>query len=106
VREVYRHKSEVATRALRESCGNLIRFTPPRGSFFLWAAVNERVDWPRAQREIREAGIMLRPASRFATQDERSLIRLAYGHCDDRTITEGLGLLGQILHRCLRKDAT
>lgn len=104
VREVYRHKAEVATRALREACGTLIRFTPPRGSFFLWAEVDGSVDWARAQREIRAAGIMLRPASRFASIDERSLIRLAYGHCSDRTITEGLGLLGQILHRCRRKE--
>lgn len=100
VRELYRHKAAVATGALRAACGTLIRFTPPCGGLFLWAAVDDRVDWQRAQREIRAAGILLRPASRFADEDPRSLIRLAFGHCDDRTITEGLGLLGQILQRC------
>ena len=105
VRDVYRRKCALASATLRAACGNLLRFRPPRGGFFLWGAIDDRVDWQRAQPEIRAAGIMLRPASRFANEDQRPLIRLAYGHCDDQTISEGLGLLGQILHRCLKAEA-
>ena len=59
VNEVYRRRRDTAIAAVREHCGDHVRFDVPQGGFYLWLELDESVDWdqvgPRAAENTRAA---------------------------------------------------
>jgi 2-aminoadipate transaminase len=101
--QVYGAKCAAAVRAVREHCGDFVRFTAPRGSFYLWLQIDERVDWPRAAQLAAQQGIFFRPGERFMGEsDGHQYLRLAYSHVSEQIISSGIARLGRILHDCAR----
>lgn len=104
--EVYGRKANIAAQALREHCGDFVRFRMPQGSFYIWVEIDDRVDWDTAAARAAKEGIFFRPGERFAgVPDDRKFLRLSYGHVSEKIIAEGIARLGAILHECARKAA-
>jgi 2-aminoadipate transaminase len=100
---IYRSKATVAVKAVREHCGRFVKFREPRGSFYLWLEIDDRVDWPRAAAMAEREGIFFRPGERFMGEpDGRQFLRLAYSHVSEQIIADGIAKLGEILRRCAR----
>jgi len=98
---VYARKCAAAVRALEQYCGDYARFRVPRGSFYLWLQIDERVDWMRAAELAAAEGIFFRPGERFMGEsDGCQYLRLAYSHVSETVIEEGLTRLGAILRQC------
>lgn len=98
---VYGRKCRAAASAVREHCGDYVRFREPKGSFYLWLEIDERVDWQRAAELAGRQGIFFRPGERFMGEsDGRQYLRLAYSHVSEAVITAGIARLGAILHEC------
>lgn len=102
---VYKSKAETASAAVRKYCGNYVSFREPRGSFYLWIEIDERIDWARASKLAEQEGIFFRPGERFMNDpSNRQYIRLAYSHVSENVIEAGIKKLGEIIHLCA-KDA-
>lgn len=100
---VYGSKCRAAVAAVRAHCGDYVRFREPRGSFYLWLEIDERVDWARAAGLAGKQGIFFRPGERFMDEsDGRQYLRLAYSHVTEPVITAGIERLGTILRECAR----
>lgn len=100
---IYRTKAETAVRAMRRYCGEFVKFREPRGSFYLWVEIDDRVDWQRAARLAERDGIFFRPGERFMGDiHDRQFLRLAYSHVATDVIEAGIARLGTILHQCAR----
>lgn len=103
---VYRDKRDATVRAVRAHCGDYLTFTIPKGSFYLWAEVDQRVDWGRAAEMAANEGIYFRPGERFdIASDDRQFIRLAFARVSFEVIESGVRKLGDILRRCERTSA-
>lgn len=101
---VYRAKCATAVNAVRKYCGEFARFREPRGSFYLWLEIDERVDWQRAAQLAAQQGIFFRPGERFMNDTQgRQFLRLAYSHVGEDIIAAGIEKLGGILHECQRR---
>jgi 2-aminoadipate transaminase len=102
-RAIYKAKAETAIRAVRAHCGPFVTFQEPRGSFYLWLEIDDRVDWARAAKLAEQEGIFFRPGERFMGEaDGRQFLRLAYSHVSQQIIEDGIAKLGAILRACAR----
>jgi 2-aminoadipate transaminase len=102
-RAIYKSKASVAVKAMREHCAPYVKFREPRGSFYLWVEIDNRVDWARAARLAEREGIFFRPGERFMGEPNgRRFLRLAYSHVSEQVIADGIAKLGGILRACAR----
>jgi 2-aminoadipate transaminase len=102
-RAIYKAKATTAVKAMREHCTPYVKFREPRGSFYLWVEIDNRVDWPRAARLAEREGIVFRPGERFSSKHSgRQFLRLAYSHISEQAIADGIAKLGSILRACAR----
>jgi 2-aminoadipate transaminase len=102
-RAIYKSKASVAVKAMREHCAPYVKFREPRGSFYLWVEIDNRVDWARAARLAEREGIFFRPGERFMGEPNgRQFLRLAYSHVSEQVIADGIAKLGGILRACAR----
>ena len=102
-RAIYKSKATIAVKAMREHCAPYVKFREPRGSFYLWVEIDNRVDWARAARLAEREGIFFRPGERFMGEPNgRQFLRLAYSHVSEQVIADGIAKLGQILRLCAR----
>ncbi len=102
-REIYRRKASIAVKAMREHCAPYVKFREPRGSFYLWVEIDNRIDWARAARLAEREGIFFRPGERFMGEtDGRQFLRLAYSHVSEQIVADGIAKLGGILRACAR----
>jgi len=104
--KVYATKAKAAAEGLRAEAGDLVRFDDPKGSFYLWVEIDERVDWDKVQKEAATSGIYFRPGEKFLTgNDPRKFFRMAYSHAPLKTVQEGAKKLGQIIRGAARSKA-
>jgi 2-aminoadipate transaminase len=102
-RAIYKAKATAAVKAMREHCAPYVKFREPRGSFYLWVEIDNRVDWARAARLAEREGIFFRPGERFMGEPNgRQFLRLAYSHVSEQVIADGIAKLGGILRACAR----
>lgn len=102
--DVYRRKRDLAVAAMREHCGDHVRFRVPHGGFYLWIEmVSEDVDWARAQEEAALNGVFCRPGERFMDEAEgRRFLRLAFSHVGDTELVDGIRVLGAAITNARR----
>jgi 2-aminoadipate transaminase len=97
----YRTKRDAAVRALREHCGQYVRFREPQGSFYVWVRMADNLDWPRVQQLAFKEGIYFRPGERFTNDPEgHRYFRMSYALNTPAEIDEGLASLGDIMRQC------
>lgn len=103
---LYKDKRDATVRAVRKYCADYLTFTVPKGSFYLWAEVNQSVDWVKAAELAAVEGIYFRPGERFdLARDNRQFIRLAFARVSFEVIDAGVRKLGEILKVCERQVA-
>lgn len=104
VRVVYKAKRDAAVAALREHCAEWIDFRVPEGSFFLWLALSDRIDWDLAAANVVNEGVFCRPGERFSgSSDASQFLRMAFSNVSIPTIEQGIEALGRAL-RTSRKS--
>ncbi len=102
-RAIYKSKAMTAVKAMRKHCAPYVKFREPRGSFYLWVEIDNRVDWERAARLAEREGIFFRPGERFMGEPNgRQFLRLAYSHVSEQVVADGIAKLGGILRACAR----
>ena len=91
LRDVYRRKRDITVAALREHCGDSVRFTPPGGGFYLWLELLDTVDWDRARELAAARGVACRPGDTFVGDDSgRRFLRLSPIQVPDADIEPGI----------------
>lgn len=106
VNGVYRRRRDVAVAAVREHCGEFVRFDVPHGGFYLWLELDERVNWDEVGRQAAEYGVMCRPGEMFMGEgDSRRFLRLAYSHAPDHELVRGIEALGKAIRGAVEMPA-
>lgn len=104
--DVYRRKRDIAVAAVREHCGEYVRFEVPQGGFYLWLEIDEAVDWDKASQEAAEGGVMCRPGEKFMGEgDGRRYLRLAFSHAADHELPRGIEVLGNAIRNAATAPA-
>jgi 2-aminoadipate transaminase len=106
VNKIYKAKRDAAVDGLKAQRGDLLRFETPRGSFYLWIEIDDRVDWSKVVAEAEKAGIHFRPGERFlAGNDQRQFFRMSYSQEPLERVREGARRLGEIIQASVRAKA-
>ena len=94
----YRRKRDITTKALREYCEPWVRFREPSGGFYFWLEISDRVDWDTARQLLAEKGVAFRPGDRFVGDAEgRRFVRISCIQVPEDDIEQGIAALGSAL---------
>jgi 2-aminoadipate transaminase len=104
VNDLYRHKRDVAERALHEFCDPWVRWHSPEGGFFLWVAIDDAVDATHVMERALEGGVLCRAGERFFGDRElgRQYFRLAFPAVPVTEIERGIAVLGDAIRASVR----
>jgi len=103
VNPLYQAKRDAAIAGLAPIRDELVKFQTPRGSFYLWIEIDDRVDWARAAAEAARAKIYFRPGERFSLEeDPRQFFRMSYSQAPLETVSRGAQRLGEIIRGSVR----
>jgi DNA-binding transcriptional MocR family regulator len=102
VRQVYAGRAQAMGQALQRELGGAIEFTQPGGGLFFWArltgANGKLRDAGEFARRAIEKGVAFVPGAPFyASNPDRSTLRLSFATADVAKIEEGVARLGQAL---------
>lgn len=98
--EIYRHKRDAMLAALAERCAGHATWTAPRGGFFVWLHLSERVDPHRLRFTANEEGVgYVGGMAFFADGSGRDYVRLCYSNVPERDIPEAIMRFGRALER-------
>jgi 2-aminoadipate transaminase len=102
VRSVYAERAQAMGNALRKELGDAIDFVPPQGGLFVWArltgAGGKPSDGNAFAKKAIEQGVAFVPGTPFyASNPDRSTIRLSFATADVAKIVEGVGRLAKAL---------
>lgn len=100
---LYRAKRDAAERALHEHCDPWVRWRTPRGGFFLWVELDERIDVASVMAHALEEGVLCRTGERFF-DDARGhqYFRLAFPSVPIPEIERGMAVLGRAIRASVR----
>jgi 2-aminoadipate transaminase len=100
LRRYYQEKRDVMIEALAREFGSDVSWPPPRGGFFLWAALPEPIDSDAMiARAVENGVIYVAGEAFFVDAAGRNLIRLAFSAPSHAKIQEGIARLGQTLRQ-------
>jgi len=100
LRAHYRHKKETMEAAMSAELRGLVTWREPRGGFFLWAALPDRLSGEAllpqatAERVVYVAG-----AAFFVDGSGHNTIRLSFSAPSPERIVEGIGRLARVIQR-------
>ena len=102
VRKVYGERAKVMGEALKRELGDAIEFTQPQGGLFFWArltgAGGKLKDAGELAKRAIENGVAFVPGAPFyATEPDRSTLRLSFATADVERISEGIQRLKSAL---------
>jgi 2-aminoadipate transaminase len=98
LRETYAHKCEVMAEALTRHAGDLVRWAPPRGGFFLWVMLPEGVDTRAMLRDAIEAEVIYVAGGPFFVDGTgANCLRLAFSSASLPRIEEGIARLAGVI---------
>jgi len=98
LKDHYRRKRDITTKALRAYCEPWVRFREPSGGFYFWIEISEQVDWDAARTVLAEQGVAFRPGDRFVDDDSgRRFVRISCIQVAEHQIEEGIAALGAAL---------
>lgn len=102
VRQVYAGRAQAMGQALQRELGGAIEFTQPGGGLFFWARLTgtdgKLRDAGEFARRAIEKGVAFVPGAPFyASNPDRSTLRLSFATADVAKIEEGVARLGQAL---------
>jgi 2-aminoadipate transaminase len=91
LRAHYQQKCRIMEQALRATLGQVVQWTEPRGGFFLWVALPERVDTTRLlQRAVSHGVIFVAGGAFFVDGTGQHTLRLSFSLPSHERIVEGV----------------
>ena len=104
VNQLYRAKRDAAEAALREHCGEHVRWRTPDGGFFLWVELDPRVDAAAVMQRSLEHGVSCRAGERFFGDANRgrNFFRLAFPSVPIDEIDAGIAIVGDAIAASVR----
>jgi 2-aminoadipate transaminase len=96
LRAYYQKKRDVMSAALRQALGDRLSWTPPRGGFFLWAALRGGLTGDQLLPAARARGVIYVTGSAFFVDGSgQEYIRLSFSAPPPERIEEGVRRLAQ-----------
>jgi 2-aminoadipate transaminase len=106
LRQYYQRKRTVMEQALRRELGGLVSWPEPKGGFFLWAAVPERVNTDALlTRAIAHAVVYVAGSAFFVDGRSSNRLRLSFSAPSAERIDQGIARLGEALREELSPEA-
>ena len=99
LRSHYQAKRTVMERALETHLGGAVRWTSPRGGFFLWIRVPGADDRELFDRAIKEKVSFVPGSAFFVDGGGREFARLAFSGISHQQIEQGIGRLAAAINR-------
>ncbi len=98
LRQVYHHRCEITLAALERHMPPGVTWTRPRGGFFVWLTLPEKVSVGPVQEAARQHGVLFVPGTGFFANSggERNL-RLAFSFVPPDEIEQGVAILAQVI---------
>jgi 2-aminoadipate transaminase len=107
LRGIYRHKLERVEAALARYCAPFIRYTRPRGGFFLWLELRPGMSSRDVQLAAHERGVVVGQGPQFfADGVATNHLRLAFSYVDLEEIDEGIQRLGEAMAEVAARSGT
>lgn len=102
LRKTLQAKCATTMRALEENFGTAAEFTAPLGGIFIWVTLPDAVDTSKLAIAAAKEGIAINPGAEWTVDgaDNKTRLRLCFGHPEESTIREGIAKLAAI---CLRE---
>jgi 2-aminoadipate transaminase len=98
LREVYRERRDVTLRSLESLMPPSVRWTHPRGGFFVWLSLPEPLCAADVVARAKDAGLwLLAGDSFFAERATGQHLRLAFSYVAPQQISEGIETLGRVI---------
>ena len=95
LRRHYQHKRDVMVDALHDTFGDQLSWPSPRGGFFLWATLPDRVDADRLLARAVDHGVIYVAGEAFFVDGSgKNLVRLSFSAPTPERIREGVRRLG------------
>ena len=104
LRRHYQHKRDVMAAALDRELGNLISFPQPRGGFFLWATLPERVSADAMlEAALRHGVVYVAGSAFFVDGSGHNTLRLCFSAPTPERIDEGVSRLAATIREALEQ---
>jgi 2-aminoadipate transaminase len=95
LRAHYQHKCEVMVSAINRHMPGRVRWTPPRGGFFLWAALTDGLESQAVMAHAQALGVIFVNGSAFFVDGSGAeFMRLSFSAPSPARIEEGIARLG------------
>jgi 2-aminoadipate transaminase len=96
LRQAYQRKRDVMQQALRDTLASRASWRPPRGGFFLWVTLPERIDASRMlARALARKVIYVAGQAFFVDGSGANTLRLAFSFVSDDRIVDGIRRLAE-----------
>ena len=96
LRAIYRERRDAAVETAREAFGDLVRFEPPAGGFYLWLHLGEGLDAVSFAREAAERGVAVTPGPLyFANGGGERNVRVAWPALPPEELRDAIARLGE-----------
>jgi 2-aminoadipate transaminase len=93
VQSVYRQNRDAMVAALRREMPDAT-FEVPKGGYYIWLTLADRVDGDRLARAASEGGVTVLPGSKFFANPDvphpRNHLRIAYSHATSEEVDDGI----------------
>jgi 2-aminoadipate transaminase len=100
VNDVYRRKAHSMLSGLAERCSRYVRWSEPKGGFFVWLTLAESVDPAALAEAARNLGVQyVGGGSFYRGEGGRNNVRLAFSHVSDAEIPEAILRFGRALEQ-------
>jgi 2-aminoadipate transaminase len=104
-RHLYRRRCDLLMDALAETMPPEVAFTRPRGGFFTWLTLPQKVDTVALAPLAMQSGVAYVPGTPFYPDGRgRNEVRLAFSKVNDDLIAEGARRLSDLFKRALREQ--
>ncbi|MBC8532123.1 aminotransferase-like domain-containing protein [Gehongia tenuis] len=98
IREVYRHRRDLAYRIMMEEFPKSVSFEKPHGGLFMWVVLPEKVNARDVLEKCLQRNVAFVPGgSFFPNGGHENTFRINFSNMPEERIVEGLKLMGQVL---------
>ena len=98
IQNLYKRRKDVMLEALESSMPKSIRWTKPRGGFFVWVTLPDGKSSLEVVRDAKKASLWIQEGDPFFAEEPTGQhIRLAYSYVEEHKIREGIAKLATLL---------
>lgn len=104
IRPAYKRRAEIMLKSLSENMPEGITWTKPRGGFYIWVTLPERMDASEVLKKSMEKGAVFVVGKTFDPKGERkNCLRLAFSHTAEEKIDSGVKIVAEAVKELIGK---